>query len=68
MAQTAAQIKASKKYHEKFDLVQTRVPTGEKSLIAGHAAARGESLNGFVRRAICETMERDNSQQSTNKE
>lgn len=68
MAQTAAQIKASKKYHEKFDLLQTRVPAGEKNLIAEHAAAHGESLNGFVRRAICETMARDNVQRSTNKE
>lgn len=68
MAQTAAQIKASKKYHEKFDLLQARVPVGEKKLIAEHAASHGESLNGFVRRAICETMERDNSQRSTSKE
>jgi predicted HicB family RNase H-like nuclease len=61
MAQTEAQLKASKKYHEKFDLLQIRVPSGEKKLINDHAASGGESLNGFVRRAIAETMARDQS-------
>lgn len=59
MAQTQAQLKASKKYHEKFDNVQIRVPAGEKAIISEHAALQGESLNSFVRRAISETMERD---------
>lgn len=60
MGQTEAQLRASKKYHQKLDNIQVRVPQGEKAVIADHAAARGESLNGFVRRAISETMERDN--------
>lgn len=59
MAQTEAQLRASKKYHEKFDNVQIRVPAGEKEVIAKHAAKKGESLNSFVRRAIIETMDRD---------
>lgn len=59
MAQTEAQLRASKKYHEKFDNVQIRVPVGEKEVIAKHAAKKGESLNSFVRRAIIETMDRD---------
>ena len=59
MAQTEAQLKASKKYHQKFDNLQIRVPLGEKEIISGHAAAQGESLNTFVRRAISETMKRD---------
>lgn len=62
MGQTEAQLRASKKYHQKLDNIQVRVPQGEKAVIADHAAARGESLNGFVRRAISETMERDNSE------
>lgn len=62
MGQTEAQLRASKKYHQKLDNIQVRVPQGEKAAIADHAAARGESLNGFVRRAISETMERDNSE------
>ena len=59
MAQTEAQLRASKKYHEKFDNLQIRVPQGEKAVIADHAASQNESLNTFVRRAISETMERD---------
>ena len=59
MAQTEAQLRASKKYHQKFDNLQIRVPQGEKEVIAAHAASRNESLNTFVRRAISETMERD---------
>ena len=60
MAQTEAQLRASKKYHEKLDNIQVRVPLGEKVVIANHAASQGESLNAFVRRAITETIERDN--------
>ena len=59
MAQTEAQLRASKKYHQKFDNLQIRVPQGEKEVIAEHAASCNESLNTFVRRAISETMERD---------
>lgn len=29
--------------------------------IQAHAEAQGESLNGFIKRAIMETMERDNA-------
>jgi len=31
--------------------------------IQAHAEAHGESLNGFIKRAIMETMERDNAQE-----
>ena len=60
MAQTEAQLRASKKYHEKFDDLRIRVPAGEKHVIEEHASSLGESVNAFVRRAIIETMERDN--------
>ena len=59
MAQTEAQLRASKKYHQKLDEVKVRVPAGERQIIADYAASRGESVNGFIRRAIKETMERD---------
>ena len=61
MAQTEAQLRASKKYHEKFDDLRIRVPGGEKANIDAHAKSMGESTNSFVRRAIEETMERDKS-------
>ena len=60
MSLTEAQLRANKKYHEKLDNLQIRVPRGEKQIIADHAAARQESLNAFVRRAIYEAIERDN--------
>lgn len=50
---------ATNKYRSKFDLIQIRVPLGERKIIAEHAADRGESINTFVNRAIQETMERD---------
>ena len=59
MAQTEAQLRASKKYHQKFDDLRIRVPAGKKALIEEHVASTGESVNAFVRRAIDETMERD---------
>ena len=65
MPQTEAQLRASKKYHEKFDNIQIRVPSGEKEIISDHAASMGESLNSFVRRAISEAIERDSAKSST---
>ena len=59
MAQTEAQLRASKKYHQKFDDLRIRVPAGEKEIIEKHAASKGESVNAFVRRAVAEIMERD---------
>jgi predicted HicB family RNase H-like nuclease len=67
MAASESRLKANKKYHEKFDNLQIRVPGGEKEIISGHAAAMGESLNSFVRRAISEAMERDQAKTSTDK-
>ena len=68
MAQTQAQLRASKKYHERFDDLRIRVPSGEKTLIDAHAESMGESTNAFVRRAIAETMERDAQAKRENEE
>jgi len=67
MAQTQAQLRASKKYHQKFDDLRIRVPVGEKADIDSHAQAMGESTNAFVHRAIQETIARDkqNGSQTT---
>lgn len=43
---------------ERINLV---VAKGSKDIIKDHAEARGESVNGFINRAIAETMERDKS-------
>lgn len=44
---------------QKYDRVTTMLPKGEKDEVKAHAAAHGESVNEFIRRAIQETMERD---------
>ena len=58
--QTDARRKASSKYlHETVEDIRIRVPKGQKDIIKAHAENQGESLNGFVVRAIDETMQRD---------
>lgn len=42
-----------------YDRINLTVPRGQKDLIQAHAEAQGESTNGFINRAISETMERD---------
>ena len=59
MAQTEAQLRASKKYHQKYEYLQARVTPEEKEAVTAHAESMGESLNAFMRRAFAETMERD---------
>ena len=59
-----ARIKANNRYNEKaYDRINIAVPKGRKDLIKAHAEIHGESVNGFVNRAIDETMEREKSDQ-----
>lgn len=60
MPVSEAQKKASAKYLEKLDEIRIRMPKGKKDTIQAHAEAHSESVNGFINRAIQETMERDN--------
>ena len=55
-----ARKRANETYLKTQDEIKIRVPQGQKAEIQAHAEARGESLNGFVKRAIAETIERDN--------
>ena len=60
MAISESQRKAVAKYNAKsYDEIKVRVSKGNKDIIKAHAESNGESLNGFVNRAIDETMERD---------
>lgn len=60
MAVSKAQQKAVNKYvKDKYDRVLLTVPKGDKEIIQAHAEDYKESVNGFIRRAINETMERD---------
>lgn len=55
-----AQNKATQKYiKNNYDSVMIRMPKGKKEQIKAHAEAKGESLNGFVNRAIDKAMESD---------
>lgn len=55
---TTAQIKND--YAKKaYDDIRLQVKKGQKEIIRSHAEAQGESLNGFINRAIQETMSRD---------
>lgn len=42
-----------------YDRINLTVPKGKKDTIQAHAEAQGESVNGFIGRAISETMARD---------
>jgi len=59
--QTEAQKKAHKNYISKFARLEIRTTVENRDAIQAHAEARSESVNGFINRAIAETMERDNA-------
>lgn len=60
---TKAQTKASNKYNAKtYDRITLLVKKGVKDKLKFHAEERGESLNGFINRAISEAVERDNKE------
>ena len=51
---------AKNKYNAKtYDRIALQVKKGEREQLRQHAEQRGESLNGFINRAIRETVERD---------
>ena len=57
---TQAQNKATQKYiKNNYDSVMLRMPKGKKEQIKAHAESQGESRNGFVNRAIDETIDRE---------
>lgn len=61
MTVSKAQMTATAKYEAKvYDKILVRLPKGKKDEMQAHAEAHSESVNGFINRAITETMERDN--------
>lgn len=57
MTVSKAQKSATAKYESKaYDKVLVRMPKGRKDEIQTFAAQTGESVNGFINRAIGETM------------
>lgn len=56
-----ASTKAQNKYIAKaYDRINLTVPKGGKEAIKSHAEKLGESVNGFINRAIMEVTEMDN--------
>lgn len=42
-----------------LDRISIALPKGQKDIIKAHAESQGESVNGFISRAIENQMERD---------
>lgn len=60
MPATKAQQRAVNKYMKQvYDRINLTVKKGQKQIIQEHAESRGESVNGFINRAIEETMARE---------
>lgn len=65
MATSKAQQKAVNKYMaSNYDRINLTVPKGQKDVIKIHADSMGESVNGFINRAIEKQIERDKSGES----
>lgn len=58
-----AQQDAVNKYKRaNYDRLEMLVPKGKKEIIKAHAESMGESVNGFISRAIDNQIERDKSE------
>lgn len=52
--------KANNKWNAKaYDRINLTVEKGRKDIIKAFADSKGESVNGFINRAITETMDRE---------
>ena len=60
MPVSKAQQKAQNKWIAKaYDRINLTVPKGQTERLQARAEAQGESVNGFINRAISETLERE---------
>ena len=60
MGKTSSKVKD--KYNAKaYDEIKLCVKKGDKDKIKDHAERKGESVNGFINKAIEEKMQRDGS-------
>lgn len=57
-----AQQKAVNKYvKNNYDRINVTFPKGQKEIIARAAEAAGESVNGYIKKAVDRRMEQDSS-------
>lgn len=52
-------MRAIDRYLAKFDRFTLRLPKGTKDIIREHNTSTGESINGFILRAIQECLKRE---------
>jgi len=65
MASTKAHIKASVKWRkENYSRIPLDVPKAEHERLKAIAEAAGTTLNGFIKQAIAEKIERDKEKES----
>lgn len=64
---TEAQARAHKKYISNFVEVKVRMSPEHREEVRHHAEQHGESLNGFINRAIDEQIKRDTSEKENEK-
>lgn len=55
----ANQRAVNKYVKNNYDRINVTMPKGKKDIIQAHAEAHGQSVNGFINKAIDEKMERD---------
>lgn len=58
---TEAQARAHRKYIAQFVETKVRMTPERREHIKSHAEARGESVNGFINRAIDEAIARESA-------
>lgn len=56
-----ARLKANKKYLSQFKDVKIRLKPNEHEELQEHAKNTGESVAAFIKRAIAETIKKDNT-------
>ena len=57
------QASVNKYVKNNYDRINVTMPKGQKDIIKEHAVAHGESVNGFINRAINNQIKRDNETQ-----
>ena len=57
------QLKANRKYLSRFVDIKIRITPEERERLQSHALDMGESVSSFIKRAIRETMLRDNNEE-----
>lgn len=60
----ASQRAVNKYKKNNYDRIEITAPKGRRDVIKAHADARGESVNGFINRAIVTQIQRDSGRNS----